>query len=508
MIKQVLVGIAAITMVLTLTPPVGAEAEVELYDTAWHLPAGAAMHEVDTYFAHLSESGYTGTWISLVDIVGDGVNIDGHRIINWEGDSYWLDEQHMRRVQEILGKARHHGIKVGVAPSWGLNTLHANIERGCKSGGEHAGPLNHATAYGYGKSIGQWLSGYTEVIGMWIAGGDNFCARGDGAIWEKMVSGLRDGSQNWDIPVGFHTPAIEGRHTDFMRETWVDLQLPQTGHCESAAAAGAILQSVVQQTDKPVYAAELRYHGIQPEWDCPLHGTDKPVKAHHVRKDIAAALAAGVQGVAYGENGRWQWGVPSHGAAPGAMLSELNGAGEEALFEALGASAPLPPEMIAPPSSDAEPGSGALPTPDLERPPSSDSADDCARKRDVNPATPDKQVRKAMKEAIEEGQCFPLSTIQEAVAYFAGYGAEERAANIPPSLGESEAEELDESEFFEPTSPEDTSSVAVSDTAEKQSVLLSIMGIIIILILILFAIRSIYKNNKQTKEMEQYTHHE
>ncbi len=349
----ILLTVAYVTVTILAQPADAQEQPIPVYDTAWQLPTAAPMHEVDEYFAHLSEAGFTGAWISVLDLMENNYNVDGNQISGWEGSNFWISDAHKDRLQNIAQLARHHGIKIGVVPAWGLSALHANTYKGCDNAGLHQGPLNYETARGYGWNVGDALKDYTDVIGLWIAGGDNFCARGDAYIWQMMIEGVEDGANTADIPVGFHTPALPNRQLDFADEYWVDLMLPQTGHCASPEKAAAELAAVKAATGKPVWAGELRYLAIEPEWNCELHGPGRPVTPDDVAADAWAAVGAGVDGLSYGVNGRWQWGDPIHGSIGGDQLARVGDWSEAAVIEAAGGRFEQP-EPVAPNDLTAE----------------------------------------------------------------------------------------------------------------------------------------------------------
>ena len=430
--KRTILALTALTFLAVSIAPAGAATrKVPVWDTAWQLPTAATMNEVDDYFKHLSEAGFTGAWISVLDLMNTGVNVNGDRMHGWEGTNFWVEQAQMDRMRSILETARKHQVQVGIVPAWGLSYLHSNSHLGCKDAALHQGPLTKESAYGYGWMLGDGLKDYTDVIGMWIMGGDNFCERGDGAIWENLTNGVEDGTQSRHIPVAFHTPALSGRQHDFAHEWWVDVMLPQTGHCATPEESSSQLASVKAVTEKPVYAGELRYLGIEPSWNCGLHGEGRPVTGDDVVADANAALRAGVDGLSYGVNGRWQWGKPIHGAAPGDHLSKLGHWTEGQVINAAGGKASkkppvqevtqetveevLPvqdqieqPATTEPPEAEAE-AAGALPRPEPD--PEAEAAP--VIEAPVETAPPETVPPATEEEVVALSEVFPVDDMPE-----------------------------------------------------------------------------------------------
>ena len=69
------------------------------------------------------------------------------------------------------------------------------------------------------------------------------------------------------------------------------------------------LTRVLATTPIPVWAGEMRYEEIEPDWCGIPHYV---VTADMVVTDALAAIDAGASAILYGHNARWQWG---HGVA-------------------------------------------------------------------------------------------------------------------------------------------------------------------------------------------------
>ena len=194
------------------------------------------------------------------------------------------------------------------------------------------GRLNRDNAYEVGRQLGEAFGDH-PAVSMWVAGGDNFRSSEDPEIWRRLVDGLREAGA--DQPVGYHTSADD--HLRFADEVWLDFLAPQTGHCRDAGWPQERLTEVVAATDKPVFASEMRYEGIQPSW-CNTPGG--VVSAEAVLADARAAVSAGVAGIVYGHNDRWQWGTSLHGGSGGGgagALASLGSVGEQLIVAELAA---------------------------------------------------------------------------------------------------------------------------------------------------------------------------
>lgn len=348
----------------------GAAPLVPVYDTAWDMPFWASQEQVTEYFDYLRDRGYTGVWLSLMNHTGGGLNGRspelGSTQATFDGQ-FSLRANYRNRMTWILDAAQERGLRVGFVPIWGHAYLHTNAGGACS--GTNQGPLQPGNAFEFGNEVGRAF-GQHPAIEHWILGGDNFCTPSEnGSIWRNLANGLESAGARQ--PMTYHTAGWPDRHLLFADQPWVDFLSPQTAHCRTSDTARRELRNVIASTNKPVFAAEMRYEAIEPEWDCGLHGAGNPVRANDIGNDARAALAAGVDAVVYGHNERWQWGRGANGSRGGGWSSvraTFGAAGEAQLLAVLGATTPSPtvpptaPSTQPPtqPSSSQPPGNGSL----------------------------------------------------------------------------------------------------------------------------------------------------
>ena len=326
------------------TETVDAAPRVPLYDTAWDMPFWASLDQVDQYFDHLQNSGYTGVWLSVMNHTGGGLTgvspTLGTTQATLDNGQFNLRSNYRDQFRQILDRAQARNLRVGVVPVWGHGYLHTNRNGACD--GTNAGPLKANNSWEIGREIAQAFANH-QAVEYWILGGDNFCSPvEDGSIWANMAAGLENGGARQ--PMTYHTAGWPGRHLLFADQPWVDFLSPQTAHCIPADEARRDLARVVNSTSKPVFAAEMRYEAIQPTWGgCQSHGPGNPVRPADVRADTQAALDAGVNAIVYGHNERWQWGNGANGSRGGgwnSVRASFGAGGETSMLQLLGATGP------------------------------------------------------------------------------------------------------------------------------------------------------------------------
>ena len=305
----------------------------ELYDTAWDLVSKATEDEIVTYFEHVGDVGFDGVWLSLLPIDGFGfeaAQVHGATGGEVAGDgSLSLTPEHLAQMRFIFDEAERNDVSVTLAPIWGVGYIHGHWTEGACTRLDE-GPLNAENAYGWGHEVGSAF-GNEASLARWLFGGDNFCNVEDGEIWSEMARGVRDaGAQQ---AIGYHTASNTFRHFRFSDEPWHEFFATQTSHCTRPEIAESELEDVVSKSDgKPVFAAELRYEAIAPDWLGCIHHPGNPVDADDIADDVRAALRAGVDGIVYGHNERWQWGLDILGAT-GEPIASLGSPGEVIALE-------------------------------------------------------------------------------------------------------------------------------------------------------------------------------
>jgi hypothetical protein len=295
---------------------------VELHDTIWELPLRATPAEADTYFAYLESRGYDGAWMSLFSGPAASTfatNRSGNVLasVNGSGD-FVLNSSYISNTRAILDKATAHGIDVYMVAIWGVAYIHDNSAGYCA--GLNDGPLHAGNAENLGEQIASGLANHPAVKA-WVYGGDNWCPPGlaaeDVNIWRNLDAGMVTGGATQ--PVGYHSP--NGADLRYKDESWLDFHAMQTAHCTIDGALSSRFQNAVAGSSKPVWAAEMRYEGIAPNFCTASQvaagaaSPGNPVDANDVLQDSTEAFNAGVAGIVYGHNERWQWSTGAHGSS-------------------------------------------------------------------------------------------------------------------------------------------------------------------------------------------------
>ncbi len=306
--------------------------EVVAFDTAWELGARATRAETIIYLDHLEQAGFTGFWFSYLSTTGLAFvmqNAQNNLAASFSdtADKWTLNQPYADDIEWMLDQANARGLKVGFVVAWGVRYVHGDWDEGVCSN-ENLGPLRASNSRDFGQQLAADFATH-PAIAYWVMGGDNFCEKEDPQIWANLVQGLRDGGAKQQAT--FHSSPLGGRYTEFASESWMDFLAVETGHCMSSVRLEETLSDIINDPaksfGKPVFAAEMRYEGFEPEWEgCAEHGPGRPVNATHVDTDIRAALRTGVAGVLFGNHTRWLW-------EPGDPYMEtLGSAGEQSFL--------------------------------------------------------------------------------------------------------------------------------------------------------------------------------
>ncbi|MEE9415117.1 MAG: DUF4038 domain-containing protein [Acidimicrobiales bacterium] len=315
----------------TVTQPVVA------YDTAWELGARATRAEMITYLDHIDQAGFTGFWFSYLSSTGLALsmaNPNGNVAASYDqGQDQWtLGQGYADDISWMLDRANDRGLRVGFVAAWAVRYVHGDWPNGAPCQNQNQGPLKASNSYDFGSQLAADFASHSAVQ-YWVMGGDNFCAAEDPTIWANMSQGLRDGGAQQ--PITYHSSPLGDRYTEFAGEPWMDFLAIETGHCMTASrleqVLGGIINNPSKSHGKPVFAAEMRYEGFEPDWQgCAEHGPGRPVEPSHIDADTRAALRAGVSGMLFGNDVRWLW-------EPGTdKLGTLGSPGEQAFLAVVG----------------------------------------------------------------------------------------------------------------------------------------------------------------------------
>lgn len=325
--------VAAMTFALvgSLFPaaPAGAAQQTLLWDTAWSITNKATAAEIETYFDHLAEAGFAGTWLMLAPFYWQGGMAAEIPDLGEAMESFSApNPAYLARMDFILDEAAERGLQIAMAVAWAAD--YAGVRPGIEG---HAAPLfddwfdpadpDHGQkAFEYGALLGQrW--GSHPGLHSWVLGGDYWFADSEALAaetWSMIAAGLDEagGPQLKTYgPGGF----ASSWHI-FAAESWVDY-VSFNHHCLTPAELQAALESLAIY-GKPVVAAEVRYDEDLPPFCGPLM---TETDADDIRADTEATVAAGAVGYVYGHHDRWAW-------DPGALVV-LGSPGELAAIDVL-----------------------------------------------------------------------------------------------------------------------------------------------------------------------------
>ncbi len=313
----------------------GTGSSLDVWDTAWEMPLRvASMNEVNTYFDHLQSKGYYGVVLSYLNHWQGGINetdFNGNLGASYDGTNLNLNAAHANLFEDYLDAAQARGLKVGVVAAWGVYYASDKYT-----------PIyvNTSNAYNWGYQLGTRFGNH-PALEMWVMGGDNFDVPAEPcAVWGNMVNGIKAAGSTAP-KIAYHTAATPTGRLHCINESWNEIQLAQTGHCQEAYLTEIHLTEVNNATTNEVWAGELRYEDIDPSaWggSCGSAATN----AAAVLEDVQAAVAANVDAMLYGHVERFQWGngdVGSTGLGFTSVQSSFNAPGENAMFNYLGGGA-------------------------------------------------------------------------------------------------------------------------------------------------------------------------
>ena len=326
---------------------------IPLYDTAWLAPAFSQPNELDEYFAHLKDAGFTGAIMTLT--AGSSIWPERVSAVTGKATDYVdgagrirIEPGHIAHLRVLLDKARSHGLTIGFAVLWEQDAV-------CGGHAKKRPILNTGNAFDFGTEVAGAVGSHA-AIAFWLFGGDAESGPdgkqcyADVKIWQQMAKALEENGA--DQPIGYHTArgantsGLQQRHIKWATEPWVDILMPQTGQCiasDIARSQLAAVQAYARTINKPVYSIEMRYEStkqLSPSF-CVSSGARPKVTVEELRTDAQAAVDLRVDALVYGHHDRWQWGIAaldvSVGAGGGfdAVRRSFGSAGENAYVAAV-----------------------------------------------------------------------------------------------------------------------------------------------------------------------------
>ena len=261
--------------------------------TAWELLHRLTREEVDEYLSDRAQKGFTVIQTVILAEL-DGLNTPnayGEKPLI-DNDPTKLNEKYLEHVDYVLTKANELGLYVGLLPTWG-----DKFNRKWGLGPEIFDAGNAAV---FGALIAKRFSGHSNLI--WILGGDRIPENDKHyAVIRAMASGIREVDTTHLMsyhPVGAH------RATDFINDSWLDLDMCQTGHSRTSKEYQYILDAREMRPKRPIINGESRYENIPDRfWEKESYGW---LDDADVRISAYWSIMAGAAGYTYGCNDIWQ----------------------------------------------------------------------------------------------------------------------------------------------------------------------------------------------------------
>jgi hypothetical protein len=288
-----------------------------LGDTAWQIDR-VRPADVDYYLSHRASQRFTVIQIhpghSLasgrpeMDFAGNPpfIDLDASR----PNEVYWLN------IDRIIEKARDHGLYVVLFPLWG---------------GEfgRAFGVDQSAAYRFGTWIGKRYGRYTHVV--WAVSGEypqiNDFKRPIGAakkeLFNAMARGLREVLPQGRL-ITIHPGGQQSSSQDFHEESWLSLNMLQSGHFMDSHAYGypenydLVSADYSRSPTKPVVDGEPLYEDTPDAVWKVKHVNGPRASAFDMRRKAYWAVFAGAFGHTYGHNDVYPFFTPR---SPGEVLS-------------------------------------------------------------------------------------------------------------------------------------------------------------------------------------------
>jgi len=276
-----------------------------LGDTAWELFHRLTREESDTYLKNRANKGFTVIQaVALAEMDGlHDPNAYGETPLE-NDDPTKPREAYFRHVDYVINKAAELGLYIGLLPTWGDKIFKSTWG---------AGPeiFNVDNAKMYGRWIGNRYKNKKNVI--WILGGDRNPDEKAIAIWRAMAAGIIEGVGGQDKAlITFHPQPnnVEdgGSSKYFHNDTWLDLNMLQTGHCRENNVWDRIQTVYNRAPFKPVIDGETLYEDHPVCFNAKDLGTSS---AYDVRKHAYIDVFAGAFGHTYGCHDVWQMYAPN-----------------------------------------------------------------------------------------------------------------------------------------------------------------------------------------------------
>lgn len=262
--------------------------------TAWELIHRLDREEVDEYLTDRAKKGFTVIQTVILAEL-DGLNTPNAYGVRplLDNDPTKLNEEYFKHVDYVIAKANELGLYIGLLPSWG--------DKFNKKWG--AGPeiFNVENAEKYGELLAKRYFACNNII--WILGGDRALENDNHySIIRAMAKGIRKNNNHQLL--SYH-PVGGKRASDFFNDdTWLDMDMFQSGHTKIAKEYNYVLDCKKAGTIRPIINGEARYENIMDRfWEDKYYGW---LDDADVRVSAYWSMLAGCAGYTYGCNDIWQ----------------------------------------------------------------------------------------------------------------------------------------------------------------------------------------------------------
>jgi len=275
-------------------------------DTGWMLFTKLNREEAEKYFEDRRQKGFNVIQVMVIQNIKKAVNVYGdsalinqdiERPFSTPGNSMEIANQYdyWDHVDYLISLAHKKGLYIALVPIWGSNVRNGSISR------EKAGK--------YSAWLAKRYKDKSNVI--WLNGGD---VKGSDStvIWNIIGSTIREISPRQLIT--FHPFGRTQSSEWFHNETWLDLNMFQSGHrrydqdtiglCYGEDNWKYVANDYNKIPPKPTLDGEPSYEGI-PQG---LHDSTQPYwTASDVRRYAYWSVFAGGCGFTYGNNAVMQF---------------------------------------------------------------------------------------------------------------------------------------------------------------------------------------------------------
>jgi len=261
--------------------------------TAWELIHRLTKEEIDLYLTDRAKKGFTVIQTVIL------AELDGLNTPNAYGDNPLIDnnpenfnEKYFELVDYVVTKSAQLGLYAGLLPTWG--------DKFNKKWG--AGPeiFNPENSEKYGELLAKRYRSHNNII--WILGGDRGPENENHfAIIRAMAKGIR---KTDSLHLITYHPVGGKKATDFFNDTWLDIDMYQSGHTRIAKEYHYVAESKKSAKQRPIINGEARYENIVDRfWENKSYGW---LDDADVRVSAYWSIISGAAGYTYGCNDIWQ----------------------------------------------------------------------------------------------------------------------------------------------------------------------------------------------------------